>query len=119
MSVGSLAGGVSRYLLVAKILHLTGGHPYPFGTLAVNVAGSFVAGIVMGVTERFHVLSQGMRLFLLTGFLGGFTTFSSFALETIFLARTASIALACLNVISSVACGLLAVVVGFLLIRLL
>ncbi len=53
--------------------------PFPWGTFAVNIIGSFVIGIFFGMAEKAHLISANMNVFLITGFCGGFTTFSSFA----------------------------------------
>jgi CrcB protein len=82
VAIGSMLGGVARYLAalgVARIV-LT---PFPYGTFAVNVVGCFAIGLVYGFAERFEWVSADLRLFLATGFCGGFTTFSSFAYENI------------------------------------
>ncbi len=89
VGAGSFLGGGTRYLvqqLVAK--HFAS--PMPYGTLVVNILGSFIIGILFALSEKTNVLSNEMRLFLATGFCGGFTTFSAFSLENINLLREGS-----------------------------
>ena len=81
--LGGFIGTCLRYL-VGKFCHFYLASPFPWGTFAVNIIGSFVIGIFFGLAERAHVISPSMNVFLITGFCGGFTTFSSFA-EDMFL----------------------------------
>ena len=79
---GGGLGAVSRYaigLLTARL----GGTGFPWGTLTANLAGCFLIGVVFALAERVRLLSPDVRLFLITGYLGALTTFSSFALETV------------------------------------
>ena len=79
--LGAGLGGALRHgvnVAAARML----GTGFPFGTLIVNVAGCFVMGVLVGVFARFHNPSQTTRLFLTTGVLGGFTTFSTYAVDT-------------------------------------
>jgi CrcB protein len=80
-------GTLCRYALGRWILGLTGG-AFPWGTFAVNMIGCLLIGIVAGEVERQALISPMVRLALIVGFLGGFTTFSSFALEGYSLAHT-------------------------------
>jgi CrcB protein len=80
--LGGSLGAASRYaigLLAARI----GGPQFPWGTLTVNWVGCFFIGLIFALAERVRLLSPEMRLFLITGYLGALTTFSSFALETV------------------------------------
>ncbi len=85
VGVGGFAGSVARYGLsvVAQRLSIT----WPAGTLAANVAGCLVIGIVTGISVRGEGLSPGTRLVLATGFCGGFTTMSSMVYETASMIR--------------------------------
>lgn len=89
-------------------------HPFPFGILSVNVIGSFLIGICWSVAE-YSTLSTNVRVFLFTGLFGGFTTFSSFALDTMLLMKTGEYKLAFVNILASNILGLIAVFAGLFL----
>ncbi|MFL6373295.1 MAG: fluoride efflux transporter CrcB [Pyrinomonadaceae bacterium] len=82
VAIGSMLGGVARYLCALGLARSTTG-AFPYGTFAVNIAGCLVIGLVYGFAARFDWFSSDLRLFLATGFCGGFTTFSAFAYENI------------------------------------
>jgi CrcB protein len=103
---------MARYGVGALVLHLVGTPRFPLATFFVNVLGCLLMGIIAGVAERWHLFPLELRLFILTGVLGGFTTFSSFGYETIFLLRRGELLAAGLNVVLSLACGLGAVWLG-------
>ena len=86
-------------------------HAFPWGILSVNVIGSLLIGFCWSLAEAFH-FSAHTRAFLFTGLFGGFTTFSSFALDTSALFRNGEAKLALLNIVLSNALGLIAVLVG-------
>ena len=93
------------------------GGKFPLGTLVINVTGSFLIGFLMTMlTERWNV-GPNWRLLLVVGFLGGYTTFSSFEWETFTAAREGAVALAALNIVSSVVVGYFGVWLGVLLAR--
>jgi len=98
VGVGGFVGSVSRYYLGGLVLHLTAASRFPWGTLAVNTLGCLVIGVLAGAAEHRHYLTPPTRLFLFTGMLGGFTTFSAFGYETYFLGREHSWPAAALNV---------------------
>jgi len=109
VAAGGAAGSVARYLagLAATML----GAGFPWGTLAVNLLGSALIGLAAGLGA-----SGDARLLLVTGFLGGFTTFSAFSLEAVGLAGRAPF-LAVLYVLGSVLLGLAACALTFMLVR--
>lgn len=109
---GSFIGGVCRYYLSGWVLHAFAAPRFPLGTLVVNLIGCLCIGVVAGLAEHHHIFSASARLFLMTGLLGGFTTFSAFGYETVYLMRTHGLDLALLNVLLSVAVGLAAVWLG-------
>ncbi len=106
-----------RYALATAVTRVSGadiGHGgFPAGTLAVNVVGCLIIGILASLGQHGAGWSAGARLFLFTGILGGFTTFSAFSYETFELARTGNAGLAALNVFAQLALGLLAVWLGY------
>ena len=116
IGTGSFIGGVLRYLLSSfiqgKFLST-----FPFGTLAVNIAGCFAIGIVFALSEKTN-MSAEWRLFLATGICGGFTTFSAFSQETLGLLRDGQMGYASAYVLASVLLGILATFVGYSLFKL-
>lgn len=89
-------------------------HSFPFGILSVNAIGSFLIGFCWSIAETCN-LSASVRVFLFTGLFGGFTTFSSYALDTVTLMKTGEYKLAIWNLLASNIIGLLAVFLGLLL----
>lgn len=119
VGLGGFIGSVARYKLGGWVLHLTVQEKFPFSTFAVNVAGCLVVGVLAGLAERYEFFSPETRLFLFTGLLGGFTTFSAFGLETIFLLRRGEPWVAATYVGASVLLGIVAVWVGIKIVYLL
>ena len=114
--VGGGAGSLMRYL-VASAISTRMGARFPWGTVIVNVTGCFLIGLIMTVlTERAN-LNPNWRFALVVGFLGGYTTFSSFEWETFGLVRDGAFWLGLANVIGSVTFGFAAVWLGALLAR--
>ena len=115
IALGGAFGSMARYAgsnLAAAWL----GGGFPWGTLIINVLGSLVIGFFAALTGpggRLYV-SSDLRLFVMVGICGGFTTFSSFSLQTLDLLRDGAVARAGLNVIGSVSLCLLAVWIGYL-----
>jgi CrcB protein len=112
VALGGAAGSVARYKLSGWILHHTLDWKLPAGTFAVNVAGCLLAGVLAGLAEKHELFTPEARLLLFTGLLGGFTTFSAFGLETMYLLRKGEVLVAGSNVVLSVAAGLLALWLG-------
>ena len=112
VALGGAIGSVARFKLSGYVLHHTIDWRFPAGTFAVNVAGCLVAGILAGLAEKHDMLSPDARLFLFTGILGGFTTFSAFGLETMFLLKRGDVAVAAANVVLSVVAGIAALWIG-------
>jgi len=116
IGTGSFIGGISRYLL-SQIIQSKFLSAFPFGTLAVNILGCFLIGLVFGLSERGNI-NQEWRLFLGTGVLGGFTTFSAFSNETFGLLRSGQLSYASLYILASVFIGLLATFIGYSILKL-
>ena len=109
-------GALARYVAASAIMTRFGGK-FPLGTLVINVTGSFLIGFLMTMlTERFK-LDPNWRLLLVVGFLGGYTTFSSFEWETYSSVRDGGLWTGMLNVVSSVMLGYVAVTLGSVLAR--
>ena len=102
VAAGSALGGVSRHW-ISGFLAQRLGERFPFGTLCVNITGSFIIGLLAAFTlpESRLLLARSSRLFLMVGVLGGFTTFSSFSLQTLNLARDGEWLYAALNIAGS------------------
>lgn len=117
IALGSAIGGVARYWCSGLVAQRVG-EVFPWGTFAVNVIGCFLIGIMGAMSEpdgRWYV-DPGARQFLMIGVLGGFTTFSSFSLQTLNLLRDGEWLYAAANVAASVAACLLAVWLGFVVV---
>ncbi|MGH7788664.1 MAG: fluoride efflux transporter CrcB [Candidatus Binatia bacterium] len=111
VALGGMAGSVARYWIVSWVQFHTGS-PFPFGTLVVNIAGSFVLGLLVALTIERGELGTHARLLLGVGFCGGFTTMSTFGYETIALMRDGAFAAGIGNVLLSLATCLAAVWLG-------
>jgi CrcB protein len=117
---GGAAGSVLRYLVsgVAQRMLVPGAGTlatFPAGTLVVNVTGSLLIGLLAGLAESRAVFGPEVRLLLVTGFLGGYTTFSAFSLETLLLLRAGQTATAFAAVGLQVLLGVAAAWAGFAL----
>ncbi|TAK44684.1 MAG: fluoride efflux transporter CrcB [Saprospiraceae bacterium] len=114
---GSFIGGTGRYLSqlwVHKYLPVI----FPYGTLAVNISGCFLIGVIYALSEKGNLLSPEWRMFLATGICGGFTTFSAFAYENLMLMRDGEFFYALLYTGLSVLLGMLAAYAGIFVIKL-
>ena len=114
IAVGGALGSVARHAVnhLTHVRWLT--TRFPVGTIAVNLVGCFVIGLLAGLIASERIaLRHHWREFVFVGLLGGFTTFSAFGLDTFLLARTNSVAHAMVNVAIHVAGGLMAVWVGY------
>lgn len=111
--VAAASGAVLRYLVDAWVIDRTKGL-FPWGTLLINVAGSFVLGFLTGL-GLYHGLTATPRFVLGTGFCGAYTTFSTFTFETIRLAEEDAAGQAALNAFGTLAAGAVAVAAGLAL----
>lgn len=112
VGVGGFAGSVTRHILGGLALQVAGSSRFPWGTLVVNVLGCLIIGALYGAAETRGALSSETRLLIVTGVLGGFTTFSAFGYETFGLARTSGWGPAAGNIVLQLILGLGAVWVG-------
>lgn len=114
VALGSAIGGALRYWLSNFVYNWLPA-VFPFGTLIVNFTGSFIIGLlIFGLDDR-GLITAEMRLLLTVGFCGGFTTFSTFSLETVNLLKNSEYSLAALNIIASVALTLAATFLAYIL----
>lgn len=118
VGLGGFIGSVARYQLGGWIMQLAAPSRLPYGTFAVNIVGCLIIGLLAGVAERYAVFSAGTRLFLFTGLMGGFTTFSTFGLDSVQLLRRGDLWFAAAYAGASVVLGIAAVGLGFKLVTL-
>lgn len=112
---GGAIGTLARYGL-AGLTHKYFEGTFPLGTLVVNLLGSLIIGLLWGLWESNNI-PTGIRTFLFIGILGGFTTFSSYALETLHMFRDGEAKMAVINILASNILGLMLVFVGFIAAR--
>lgn len=112
VGLGGCIGAVTRYKLGGIILHHTADWKFPFSTFIINISGCFVMGILAGLSEKHNLFTPPLRLFLFTGLLGGFTTFSAFGMETVYLLERHETFAAAANVFMSVFVGVFALWLG-------
>lgn len=116
VSLGAIAGANLRYFLARQVANWTG-PSFPYGTLVINVTGSFVLGFFLVWTTDRVIADPRWRLTIAVGFCGGYTTFSSFAYETFALVEQGQWLAAAANVVASNFLSLAAVVLGAVLAR--
>lgn len=112
VGLGGFIGAIVRFKISGLVLHHAANVKFPLGTFLVNVTGCLLIGIFGGVIERYHFPMPETRLFIMTGLLGGFTTFSAFGFETLFLIRRGDIATALAYVVLSLFAGIFAIWLG-------
>jgi len=116
VGAGGFIGALLRYLVSTAVNRHWHIELMPLGTLTVNLLGCLLIGVVAGFADGMNGFSLQLRLFLMVGVLGGFTTFSAFALEGLELLRTGSLAVLLLYTSSHILAGLLLVSLGYLLV---
>jgi CrcB protein len=114
IAIGGALGSVARYLISTFVLRTTG-TLFPLGTFVVNVIGCLAFGAIAGAASQRVQLAPALRLFLLTGILGGFTTFSSYAFESFTLVRDGQFLWASLNIAGQVIAGLAGMWAGYVI----
>jgi fluoride exporter len=115
VGLGGFFGAISRYKVGQWVHQLLDKHNFPYGTIFVNILGCFLIGLIAGLVSNKGLVPKHLELALITGFLGGFTTFSSFSLESLRLMQTGNFFSALLNIVISVVVGLTAAWLGMLL----
>ena len=111
VGIGGAVGSICRYLTQKAFLKLFP-HAFPWGTFAVNIAGCFLIGLLFGMANRLDHVSPAFRLLLMTGFCGGFTTFSAFTLEGMEMLNQQKFLIFTLYFTCSVVFGLIATFTG-------
>jgi len=117
VGMGGFIGSALRFLLRGWVQRLFPYSQFPYGTLAVNVAGCLLIGFLGGLAEERDAFDPGVRLFVLIGVLGGFTTFSTFAFENLLLLQESHYFKALLNTVLQVVVGFTAAWLGLLAAR--
>lgn len=112
IGTGGFIGAILRYLVSGWVQNWSRSLDFPYGTLAVNLLGCFIIGLLSYWGEQHNLFSPNTRFFIFIGLLGAFTTFSTFGNETITLLRARDELLALLNVGAHILLGLLAVWLG-------
>ena len=107
VAIGGALGAMGRYAVSSWVFQIN--HKFPFATLAINVLGSFVMGILFVLIVERTLLSMEMRSLLMIGFLGAFTTFSTFSLDALGLWQNGHLFLALLYVLATVGLCLVAI----------
>ncbi len=115
VGLGGFIGSAGRYLVSGWVQQMVDKPLLPFGTLAVNVIGCLLIGLLGGLAEAREIMHPNARMFVMIGMLGGFTTFSTFGYETFALGRDGESLLALANIAAQVVLGLFAVWAGFAL----
>ena len=105
VGLGGALGAVSRWKLGGAVLHYTVDWRFPLGTFVVNLIGCVIAGALAGLVTKLDYFTPDTRLFLFTGLLGGFTTFSAFGVEMVYLLRRAEYGIAITYAVLSLGVG--------------
>ena len=116
LATGGAIGTILRYMISSAAYRLFLAEVFPWGTLMVNLTGSMVIGILAGLQEA-NLISPNLRTFIFIGILGGYTTFSTFSLETLNLVRAGEIRYAIINVAASNLFGIALAFGGFFMAR--
>src|SRR5262245_12755478 len=106
VGLGGALGALARWIIGGLTLHYTADWKFPLGTFIVNIVGCLIAGVLAGLVVKLDWFSADARTFLFTGLLGGFTTFSAFGVETVYLLRRGDYTVALAYIVLSVVCGI-------------
>src|SRR4026208_2503478 len=118
IGLAGFIGTLSRYWM-SGVIAKRYGETFPMGTLVVNLVGCFLVGLLFYLLQERFLVNQTVRTVILIGFLGGFTTFSSFGLQTFTLLQDGEFGLAVLNILGANLIGLVLVWAGYTLARIL
>ena len=119
VGLGGALGAICRYITYEICLILIKNAWLPIGTMTVNIGGCFIIGLLGGLAETRNLFSPDIRALIFIGFLGSFTTFSTFGFETVSLIRSGQTGVALANVLIQVIAGLAAVSAGLFITKLL
>lgn len=113
IGIGGFLGAITRYGVSGFVYRVFGKTWFPYGTLTVNIVGCFLIGFLSGLSENRQLFTPEIRVLVFIGFLGSFTTFSTFGYESYNLLRDGQIAASLINVISQILIGFSAVWLGY------
>jgi CrcB protein len=116
VGAGSFVGGALRYM-ISLLMKGTCGASFPWATLAVNLAGCLLIGVVYALFSRYASTSHALCLLLTTGFCGGFTTFSAFANEGVVMLQSGNTGVFFIYVLTSVVAGIALAALGYWTVR--
>lgn len=117
VAIGGAIGSIARFKLSELMVNQAIYWKFPLGTFTVNILGCLVIGALAGLADQCELFSPDWKLFLFTGLLGGFTTFSAFGLETMMLLRNGDMMTALLYVLLSVIIGIALMYGSFMIFR--
>ena len=117
VAMGGAIGSMARYGISSLVVKQVNPVNFPWGTFSVNILGCMLAGVFLLVAESIQSISQEARLFVVTGLLGGFTTFSAFGIETLGLLRRGEMLIAISYASLSIIVGVLAMWLSYSLLK--
>lgn len=117
VGLGGFIGSALRFMVSGWTQRLAPFSDFPYGTLAVNVIGCLLIGLLGGLAEYRQMFDPGQRLLLVIGVLGGFTTFSTFSFETLLLTQDGQLLKAAANIVAQVLFGMMAALAGYIAAR--